>query len=323
MRILVTGGSGFIGTHLINILDDRRDCEALLNIDICKPKISHHEPYWIKCDLLDEDHTEHVITQFQPTHVMHLAARTDTVSNLLGDYRVNTNGTEILLKVLARVPSLQRFILTSTQFVCGPERLPTGDEDFFPHTTYGRSKVLNEQALRETPYTFTWMIVRPTNIWGPWHPRYPQEFWRVLKRGLYVHPDGPPVIRSYGYVENVADQMVSMLLVDKSLVHQQVFYVGDEPVDLYNWANGFSLAITGKPVRKVPRIILSLLASIGDAFQVMGFSFPIQSSRYHSMTTNYPTPMEKTFRVIGASKYSLEEGIDRTITWLTNQGFFE
>ncbi|MGO9340347.1 MAG: hypothetical protein ACLPY1_22855 [Terracidiphilus sp.] len=61
----------------------------------------------------------------------------------------------------------------STQFVVGPGPLPVHDQDFRPYTVYGASKVLAEKAVRDGRLECVWTIVRPTNVWGSMHPRYP------------------------------------------------------------------------------------------------------------------------------------------------------
>ena len=48
----------------------------------------------------------------------------------------------------------------------------------------------------------------------------------------------------------------------------------------------------------------------------------ITSSRYRSMVTDYVTPMDKTYSVLGAPKFSLQEGVEETLTWLRTQPAF-
>jgi len=96
----------------------------------------------------------------------------------------------------------------------------------------------------------------PTNIWGPWHPRYPKEFWRAVKNGWYVHPGGNPVVRCYGYVGNIVAQILRVLDLPEEKVHRQVFYVSDPAGDIREWADAFSRALAGRPARVVPRWVL-------------------------------------------------------------------
>ncbi len=209
MRVVVTGGSGFIGTHLVEALT--REKHEVLNLDIRAPQVTHHRRYWKAVDILDREVLTKTLQEWQPTQAVHLAARTQTDSGRLGDYEVNTEGTENVLDAIKMCPSVAQLVHTSTQFVVRPGRIPERDDEYAPHTTYGQSKALSEQRVRAAGLPCLWTIIRPTNIWGPWHPRYPREFWRVLAKGLYFHPNGPPAFRSYGYVGNVVHQISRIL----------------------------------------------------------------------------------------------------------------
>jgi nucleoside-diphosphate-sugar epimerase len=314
MKVLVTGGSGFIGTNFIDWLLERGlEC---LSLDVNSPMKMAHQLLWRQCDIMDLRLCLELFRGFQPTHVVHLAGRTDTESDLLGDYAVNFEGTETILECVRSVRDIQRVIITSSQFVFAPPGLPETDEHFNPIGAYGRSKALAEKATRTAGLDCTWTIIRPTNIWGPWHPRYPREFWLVLKKGWYIHPGGAPVMRSYGYVKNVVSQMMKILEAPREAVDGKVYYIGDPPISLYDWANGFSLAITGKPVRVAPRSLLKALAFAGSMLKVVGVKFPITLSRFRSMTENYFSPMDATIAQFGAPAYTLEAGIRETVDWL-------
>jgi nucleoside-diphosphate-sugar epimerase len=200
--------------------------------------------------------------------------------------------------------------------------MPENDLEFRPHTIYGQSKVLSELAVREAELACIWTIVRPTNIWGPKHPRYPTEFWRVLKQGRYIHPGGRKVTRCYGYVGNVVEQILRILESERSKVDRKVFYVGDAPVDLLDWTNAFSMELTGKPVRIVPSFAIRGLALVGDVVVACGGKFPIFSSRFRSMTEDYQTPMKPTFDALGPSPIPMEEGVRETVQWLRQESDF-
>src|SRR5665647_333828 len=197
-RIALTGASGFIGTHLVNLLADAGS--QVLNLDIKPPKLTAHRPYWSEVDVVDAEGVAARLNAFRPTQVIHLAARTDTLSDDVDEYRVNWIGAENLARVCVDL-SVPRFVHVSTQYVHAVEREPRNDVDFSPFTAYGESKVKSEQLVRQAlkGSTVRWTIVRPTNIWGAYHPRYADEFWKVLSRGLYLHPALPrPPIRAYG-----------------------------------------------------------------------------------------------------------------------------
>lgn len=317
MRLLVTGGSGFIGTNLIEEFKGRVD--EIRNLDLQPPLDSAQAGLWRKVNILDKAQLQNAFAEFQPDTLVHLAARAECDENTTVEkgYRVNTTGTDNLLESVKATSSVERVVITSSQFVCAPGRLPANDEDCFPETVYGQSKVITEQLTRRANLSCCWTIIRPTNVWGPWHLRYRREFWRILERGLYVHPGNQPVIRSYGYVRNVVHQIGRILQMPKADVSEKTFYLGDAPANLIEWTNGFSRALNGRSVRIVPRPLMRALALLGDVpTMITGRPFFINSSRYRSMITDYPTPMEPTFKILGPNPYSLAEGITETVAWL-------
>ena len=323
MKILITGGSGFIGTHVVNRLLAKG--HIVLNLSLHAPHEEAHQPFWREIDILDADLLRQTMTEFAPDQVMHLAARTEMDERTTAEtgFRATTQGPRHVLSAVQATPSIRRMLMCSSQFVCGPGRLPVHDEDYFPATVYGQSKVITEQETRRADLSCEWVMVRPTNVWGPWHPRYPQEFWRIAQKGLYVHPGGQPVVRCYGYVGNVADQMVGFLEQPAAKIDRQTYYVGDPPADIYHWADAFCEGLKGQPARKVPRPILRAAGLAGDLITALtGKPFYITSSRYRSMVTDYVTPMDKTYTVLGPPKFSLQEGVDETLTWLRTQPKF-
>jgi len=320
-KIFVTGGSGFIGSYVVDELIKRG--YTVLNADIKRPVEELHLPYWKQVDLLEKDALVYALKEFSPTHLLHLAAKTDTdPDQTLEDYKANHIGTDNLLEAIKATPSIESVIITSSQFVNQYHGVPKHDRDYAPHTVYGESKVITEEHTRQAGLQCSWTIIRPTNIWGPRHPRYPKEFWFVLKSGRYFHPGMKPVIRSYGYVGNVSDQILAIFEADRAMVDKKVFYVGDLPVNLYDWANGFSLALNKRKVRVVPRFIVKMLAYTGDALRKLGIKFPITSSRYKSMTTGNSAPMEATLQAFGQPRYNLQQGIDETVAWLKSKDEF-
>lgn len=315
-RIFVTGGSGFIGTNLVAEL--KRDGAVLASFDSAPPLRAEDRDVWCQGDLLDPVEVSAALTEFAPESVIHLAGRTDCDENTtVADYAANTEGTKHLLEAVKKSPSVQRLIITSSQFVCGPGRMPEGDEDYFPHTVYGQSKVITEQLTRSADLRCCWTLIRPTNIWGPWHMRYAAEFWRVLDRGWYVHPGAPSPTRCYGYVGNIVWQIRRILALEPVAVHGKVLYVGDRPINIRRWIEGFHQEMTGRPrLREIPFPLLKLLGRAGDAIgAIQRRPFYLNSSRLRSMTTDYVTPMEPTFQLLGEPPYSLEAGIAETCRW--------
>jgi len=322
LRLLLTGGSGFIGTNLIAYYKDKAD--AIVNLDIAEPLNSDHTCFYQKTDIMNAEQLTHAFIKFKPTHIIHLAARTDCVEgvDVYAEYDLNITGTKHVLDAIKATESIERVIITSSQYVCGPDHYPQNMEDYGPHTVYGQSKVLTEQLTRAANLDCVWTLTRPENIWGSWHMRYRREAWNVIRKGLYLHPGGAPVRRCYGYVGNVVWQMNQILKSDPEIVHEQVFYLGDRAMDIYDWVNEFSRQLGKGRAKKIPRPILQSIGLLGDiSTKLTGRKFPLTSSRFRSMTEDYLTPIENSFTVFGEPPYSLEDGVRETVMWLNQYGW--
>ncbi len=319
MKVFITGGSGFIGRNLIEAIT--KQGWTFYNYDQAEPGIGFER--WIRGDIRDHEALAGAVAECAPDAVIHLAARTDCDEGTTVEegYRPNTEGTANLLSAVGAVPSVRRLIVVSSQFVCGPGRLPEGDEDYFPVTVYGESKVITEKLTRDAQLHCCWTLVRPTNVWGPHHARYAREFWKIAAKGLYLHPGVPTPTRCYAYVGNVVWQMCRILESSPDVVGGRTFYLGDRPIDIVKWIQGFHSALSPREwMITIPYPLIKAVAVAGDLIsRITGKPFYLTSSRLRSMTTEYPAPMEETFRVLGEPPYSLDEGIRISSEWYREQ----
>lgn len=317
-KILFTGASGFIGT---NLLESWKGQFEMINLDWNSPLDPSHQAFWRECDIMDKESTFYHFNTFQPDYVIHLAARTDTdIYNLDGDlneYIQNTVGTQHVLDCIKRCQSIKRVIITSSMFVCKPGYMPQHNKDYSPFTLYGVSKKLTEQYARDADLQIPWCIIRPQTIWGPWSIRYKRTFYKVMKKGIYFHPDKKNVYRSYGFIGNVVWQIRQMLIEDEEKIDGNVFYVGDKAINLLEWVKEVSTQLVDKPVRVIPSALVKGLALTGDILRSFNLPFPITSTRYNSMVQDYLTPIEKTYEVLGPPPYDMITGVEIFTQWLT------
>lgn len=316
MKILITGGSGFIGTNIHEYLSENFPDIRIVNVDIVKPKIEFKNSVWEKCDILNLSVLERVFEEHKPDGVIHLAAETSCEPHLtMENYKVNIMGSSNVFETASSEQRTKFLIHTSTQFVNQFDFPLTDFYNYNPHTVYGESKIESEKLLTQNEYRFNWVIIRPTNIWGKWHLRYPTEFWKVLHEGKYIHPNKKGIIRSYGYVKNICNQIMHFVENIERL-DKEIFYVGDEPLLLYDWVNEFSKELCGRKVNTVNKNLIFLMALFGDILSKLKIRFPITTSRYKSMTTSNPAPMHKTIKEIGFKNIDWKEGVRETAEWL-------
>lgn len=315
-RIIITGGSGFIGTNMIDFYSAQR--VTILNLDKNTPKKNMHNQYWQKCDILDKSELLKVFEEFNPDYVIHLAAETNVNGKSLSYYNSNIDGVSNLLHAVNATKCIKKLIITSTQHVNQFHGIPKHDQEYYPLGLYGESKVLTEKLTRSAEIECDWCIIRPTNIWGPWHNIYPKGLWKQMLVGRYLHPGKKTVIRAYGYVGNVVHQIEKLLFAESSLTNKKVFYVGDEPIDLYEWVNAFSLELTGKNTKIVPRFVMRNLAYVGDLCNLFNIGFPLTSPRYTNMIIDNPCDLQKTFDVTGSNPFDLITGVKTTVDWYLN-----
>lgn len=314
-RTLVTGGSGFIGSHLIAQLNSRG--HDVMNVDIQPPRADAAPAAWCRYSILDSAGFARVMGEFQPRYVVHLAAYAAMGAKSLDEFRVNTDGTANVLKTVKACPSVERVVVTSSQHVRKPGHgYPAHDTDYVPYEFYGESKVITERLVREIDPPCAWTIIRPTAVWGSHQPPLADSVWKLISQRRYFHPSHDPVMRSYGYVRNVVWQISRILEVSADVVNRRMFYVGDQNIPQQDWIHGFAKELTGRPARTLPLWVIRWLARCGDVVRLAGLPFPIYGSRFYNLTTPNPVPIEPTFEALGRPPISMEEGIRETAAWL-------
>ena len=319
-KILITGASGFIGTNLIELFIEKG--YTFLNFDKNPPSKKVYEKYWYKGNLLNVKSIKEAIDQFKPTIIIHLAARTDCDSNNIVDYIDNTEGTKKLIDVIKEFDTIKRVIITSTQYVYKSNKNPfqLKDDDYLPHTTYGESKVITEKITIDSNLKCVWTIVRPTNVWGPWHMRYPNELWKMIDKGFYVHASRHPVIRTYAYVKNVVHQINAIINAPIEKVDKKTFYLGDLPIDSYIWLNEISKQLRNKSLLRVSSSLFILPAFIGDILKKAGIPFPLYGTRFKNMVEDYYAPTNVTIHEFGLSNPDIKKNVQETIKWMIDEG---
>jgi len=173
MTILVTGGAGYIGSHMVLALAEAG--ESVVVIDNLSTGFSHYLPDGVPLfigDAGDENLVEGVIAAHHVDSIIHFAGSVvvpESLRDPLGYYRNNTMTTRNLLNVAVKC-NIPRFIFSSTAAVYGnPEQMPVVEEaPTRPLSPYGMSKLMTEIMLHDvaTAHGMNYVVLRYFNVAG-------------------------------------------------------------------------------------------------------------------------------------------------------------
>ncbi|MFL5482644.1 MAG: NAD-dependent epimerase/dehydratase family protein [Gemmatimonadaceae bacterium] len=318
-RILITGGSGFLGTNLVQYHIDQGD--KVLSLDVAHPSCVLHESVWRRGDILDVNDLHRHVQEFQPTHVYHFAARTDLDGKTVGDYRANTEGVANVIDVFSRYKEVERIFFASSRLVCRIGYQPKHDRDYLPTTAYGQSKADGEELVRQSGSALHWTIVRPTSIWGEWFGVPYKDFFLTIRAGKYFHPSGPDIRKSFGYVGNSVYQLAKLLSAPSHETATKTFYIADyPPLGLRDFANKIQECFRAPRIRLAPRWVLQFAGRVGDLIPPNGiWEPPVTTFRVSNLLTDMVYDLSPVEAIVGRLPYSMEEGVRRTVTWLRSQ----
>lgn len=238
-KILVTGGAGFIGSHLVdNLVNMGEDVRVLDNLSsgtLNNLRHSLDEIEFIEGDVRNAHQIPDILNGV--SHIFHAAANASvpkSVKDPVYDFQVNTQGTFNLLKE-ARKQEIEKFIYFSSAAVYGtPEYVPI-DEDHpvNPISPYGATKLSGEKmgfAFKET-YGLPFVTARIFNVYGPRQRKYVMyDFLQKLEKTpskLEVLGTGRQK-RSFCYISDMIRAL--LLLIEKG---EGVYNIGGkQPIEI-------------------------------------------------------------------------------------------
>jgi UDP-glucose 4-epimerase len=223
MKVLVTGGAGFIGRHTVQRLVDQGDEVVVVDTGLAgNPRKMDESVRGYAVDIVSEE-LERIFAEERPEAVIHLAAQTSvrrSLHNPTGDAETNILGTIRLLQQCVRY-EVRRIVFASSAAVYGnPEHLPIEESHATePLSFYGVSKRVSEMYIQSfnERYGLNYSILRYANVYGIRERRTGEDgvltaFVERLMAGLplEVYGDGLQT-RDFVYVKDVAEANVLAL----------------------------------------------------------------------------------------------------------------
>jgi dTDP-glucose 4,6-dehydratase len=313
VKLLVTGGAGFIGSNFIGFVIDRHPDWLIINLDKLTyagnldnlSNVATSPNYrFVLGDIADPQLIEELFVSTGIEAVVNFAAETHVDRSIIDAspfIRTNVQGTQVLLDT-ARRHKVVKFIQVSTDEVygsLGPGDSPfTEDSPLQPNSPYAASKAAADLLCRayHRTYGLPVIITRCSNNFGPY--QFPEKLIPLAITNILEGKSIP----IYGDGQNVRDWLY---VVDHCRALEMVLLSG-KPGEVYNIGGGCELTNL-----EVVRLVLKKLAKTEDMI-----SF-VRDRPGHDR--RYAIDSSKIQRELGWRKsFAFEEALYRTIEWYVN-----
>ncbi|HWE67160.1 MAG TPA: GDP-mannose 4,6-dehydratase [Acidimicrobiales bacterium] len=308
-KVVVTGGTGFLGSHLVAALSDL-DADVVVVVRDDVPVGPIHQQWWSKVtrvrgDVRDQELMERVLVEAEAQTVLHLAAQTQVGvanQNPVSSFDSNIRGTWALLEAVRRSPLVQQTVVASSDKAYGTQPV-------LPYTEamplsalhpYDVSKAAGDMIAASYAHSFdvNVTVTRCGNFYGPGDTNWERLFPGIIRMLLngqapIIRSDGT-LTRDYLYVEDGASSYL------------QTAEVMAEKPELAGEAFNFSA--------ERPLTVLEVVALMQEAVGT-DFKPDVRATASGEIPHQYLSA-EKARAVLGwAPKYTFEEGLALTVAW--------
>lgn len=329
MRAFVTGGNGFLGSHLVDRL-----LEAGSPVHVLIRKTSNLQ--WllgkkIQCHYGDvredlkglEEGLQGVDVVFHVAGVIR-ARRRSTY------YEVNAQGTQNVLEACLKVnPNIKRVVVVTSLAAHGPG---TGlqpaheEEECHPITDYGKSKRDAELITLRYQDRLPVTIIRPPAIYGP-RDEQVFQFFRMIQKGLAFLPGQGKGILNLAHVQDVVSGL--LLGAESPKAPGQIYYIGEDRNhqwrEVVETISTFTRPGGRKPITlHAPTPLVYVAAALSEAVTLAtGKLLPLNLAYAKNFTQpNWALDVTKAQKNLGyRSAYPLEKGVQETMEWYRQEGW--
>lgn len=323
MKILVTGGAGFIGSNFLRLMVPRHPEHTFINLDALTyaanlanlAEVESLDNYrFVRVDITERDQVDQVFASEKPEMVVHFAAESHVDRSIHGPeafVRTNVQGTFNLLEAFRALPDDMRqlFHHVSTDEVygsLGPEGLFREDTPYDPSSPYSASKASSDHLVRayHRTYGLPVKVTNCSNNYGPY--QFPEKLIPVIILNARDHKPLPVYgeglnIRDWLYVEDHCEAIWTV--IERGKLGQTYNIGGNNEVrniDVVKAICGLVAEATGRPEKQV----LDLITFVTDR--------PGHDMRYAIDATKIKNecgwqPAE-----------SFETGLRKTVEWYLN-----
>jgi dihydroflavonol-4-reductase len=316
---VVTGASGFVGSHLVDkLLNKGHSVKCILRSSSSRKWLEGKPVEIFDCGLFDNETLKKILVDAD--YLFHVAGVVKA-KDVEGYFKGNVETTKVLIDVLKEVnPKIKRMIITSSMTACGPslDGKPCTEETVpHPITTYGRSKRAQEELALSSKDNLAITIVRLHAVYGERDTEIFQ-FFKTYMMGLMALIGFDKKKLNLIHVQDAVDGIYQAAFSEKS--KGEIYFLASE--DIYDW-NMIGDAIakaTGRKalILRIPHFLVYTVAAIAQFFSMFSSkaaTFNLEKAR-DFVQKNWTCEVSKAKRDFGfVQNVKLDAGIKRAIDW--------
>lgn len=333
IRSFVTGGSGFIGQHLVRrLVEQGQQVRCLVRSDARAKSLRALEAEPVRGDLLDAESLRALVAGCD--YVFHLAGVTKGIGGKTF-FEVNVGGVTAVGQACARQPTPPRLVFVSSLAAIGPspDGQPVTEElEPRPVSCYGRSKLAAEKSLRQFASAQSAAIVRPPIVLGEHDPNGMFLFQGIARSGIHFVPTFRRHSVSIIHVDDLVSAIWEIAARGKSLNQddraQGVYHVASNEAPRYSELGQMIGRAVGRkrvvvipiasPVLKMAAACNELRSRLSRVPQVLNWDKAREATVGPWLCSNRKVLTELQFRV----EKPLQDRLTQTAQWYSEQGFF-
>src|SRR3989339_2465 len=324
MKVLVTGGTGFLGSHLVDALIKKSYSVKCLVRNPNNPRwLNNIKCEVVKGDCVSKECLYNIVSDVD--YVFHLAGlvRAKNTKELA---KTNADGTKNLIEaVFEKNRNVKKFVYVSSQAAAGPsvnKKPKIESETPNPVSEYGRSKLFGEIETLKFKDKLPVVTLRPHAIYGP-RDKDVFVFFEQVKKGLFFLPQKEKLI-NISYVSDICDGIIAA--AESKQTNGEIYFIGDDTV--YSWRKlGEVLTDVANPktrMIRIPEFVFYVSALFSEVSALIkGKPALVSFDKLKEIKQNsWFFSADKAKKDFGYSpKISLEEGIKITYNWYLKNGW--
>lgn len=255
MKVLLTGATGFVGSHIVEeLISNNHNIIATIRKSSNLKWIKNQSIQFEYCSLNDEEQLSNIVSKVDA--IVHCAGVVRSI-NWDGYYNTNVLGTQKLVQsAIKNKNNIKKFIYISSQAAMGPSINETPKqlaEKENPVSNYGKSKLLAEQEIKKLEGIIPYTIVRPASVYGP-RDKDIFIFFNLVKKHLNPRTYTKRFIQLV-FVKDIA-KVINIALTNTN-TNNKIYYLCDG--DIYTWKDVATTIAKSNNIKTIPIMLFDFI----------------------------------------------------------------